>query len=101
MTGMTTASMIAVASYRMVSSDFPIGPCGAKTPSLHEARKRVGVVTAMHRLTDLVPTTRTARSPSRFGMCIEWHERHSDGSSSPAMQGRLSYRSSLALAEYG
>src|SRR5271154_4277639 len=34
---MTTASMIAVESYRMTRSALPTGPCGSSTPSLHDA----------------------------------------------------------------
>jgi hypothetical protein len=37
MTGMTTASITAVASNRIVFSACPIGPFGASTPSSHEA----------------------------------------------------------------
>src|ERR1700722_17608770 len=36
-TGMTTASMIAVESRRMTRSALPTGPCGSRTPSLHDA----------------------------------------------------------------
>src|SRR5260221_9648559 len=45
-TGMTTASMIAVASNRIRSSALPIGPRGSKTPSLHDASRTVTPVSA-------------------------------------------------------